>query len=45
MYYKNGTVYNSQQAIRNDNKETSLPAFMTDELISSLGYVKDSRRC
>lgn len=40
MYYKNGTIYNSQQAIRNDNKDTSLPVFMTDELIESLGYVK-----
>jgi hypothetical protein len=40
MYYKNGTIYNSQQAIRNDNKDTSLPVFMTDELIESLGYLK-----
>jgi hypothetical protein len=40
MYYKNGTIYGSQQAIRNDNKDTSLPAFMTDELIESLGYLK-----
>ena len=38
MYYKNGQVLNSQQAIRNDNKDTSLPVFMTDELIESLGY-------
>lgn len=38
MYYKNGEVFNSQQAIRNDNKDTSLPHFMTDELIESLGY-------
>ena len=40
MYYKNGQVFNSQQAIRNDNKDTSLPMFMTDELIMSLGYLK-----
>jgi len=40
MYYKNGITYGSQQAIRNDNKDTSLPMFMTDELIESLGYLK-----
>jgi hypothetical protein len=38
MCYKNGTIYNSQQAIRNEHKDTSLPVFMTDELIESLGY-------
>ena len=38
MYYKNGITHLSQQSIRNDNKESSLPVFMTDELIESLGY-------
>ena len=40
MWYKNGTVFNSQQAIRLDNPNTSLPSFISDELIQSLGYVK-----
>ena len=40
MYYKNGQVFGSQIAIRNDMKDTSLPHFMTDELIESLGYLK-----
>ena len=40
MWYKNGTVFNSQQAIRLDNPNTSLPSFMSDELIKSLGYEK-----
>lgn len=40
MWYKNGTVFNSQQAIRLDNPNTSLPSFMSDEMIKSLGYVK-----
>lgn len=39
MYYKNGTVYGSQQAIRNDMKEVSLPHFMSEALIAELGYV------
>ena len=38
MYYKNGQTFGSQTAIRNDMKDTSLPHFMTDELIESLGY-------
>ena len=40
MWYKNGTVFNSQQAIRLDNPNTSLPSFLRDEMIQSLGYVK-----
>lgn len=38
MWYKNGAVFNSQQDIRKDNSETSLPSFMSDEFIVSLGY-------
>ena len=40
MWYKNGIVFNSQQAIRLDNPNTSLPLFMSDEMIESLGYVE-----
>lgn len=40
QWYKNGNVFNSQQAIRLDNKDISLPLFMGDELIESLGYKK-----
>lgn len=39
MWYKNGTVFNSQQAIRLDNPNTSLPGFMSDAFIESLGYL------
>lgn len=39
MWYKNGTVFNSQQDIRRDNPNTSLPSFMSAEFIASLGYV------
>lgn len=39
MYYKNGVVFNSQQAIRLDNKNTSLPSFMSDVFIASMGYM------
>lgn len=39
MWYKNGTVFNSQQDIRRDNPNTSLPSFMSDTLIASMGYV------
>ncbi len=39
MYYKNGIVFNSQQAIRNDNKDTSLPMFMTEEFVTAFGYI------
>lgn len=38
MWYKNGTVFNSQQDIRRDNPNTSLPSFMSDAFIESLGY-------
>jgi len=38
MYYKEGQIYNSQQAIRNAMKDTSLPMFMNDSLIESLGF-------
>ena len=40
MWYKNGEVFVSQQAIRNDNKESSLPHFLSDSAIEELGYVK-----
>lgn len=40
MWYKNGQTYMSQQAIRNDNKPSSLPNFLSDEVIESLGYVE-----
>lgn len=40
MWYKNGTVFNSQQAIRLDNPNTSLPSFISDEMVESLGYMK-----
>lgn len=40
MWYKNGVVFNSQQDIRRDNSSTSLPSFMSDEMIKSLGYVE-----
>lgn len=40
MWYKNGQTYLSQQSIRNDNKDSSLPHFLSDEVIESLGYVK-----
>lgn len=40
MWYKNNTVFNSQQSIRNDNPNSSLPHFMSDEVIAELGYVK-----
>jgi hypothetical protein len=39
MWYKNGTVFNSQQDIRRDNPNTSLPSFMSEEFIASMGYV------
>lgn len=38
MYYKNGQVFNSIQAIRNDMKETSLPNIVTDEMLLEFGY-------
>lgn len=38
MWYKHGVIFNSQQDIRNDNKDKSLPNFISDELILSLGY-------
>ena len=40
MWYKNGTVFNSQQDIRRDNPNTSLPSFMSDEFIDSMGYTQ-----
>jgi hypothetical protein len=39
MWYKNGEVFNSPQAIRNSMKETSLPMILSDELIESLGFI------
>lgn len=42
MWYKDGVVFNSQQDIRKDNPDTSLPSFMSDELICELGYTKVS---
>lgn len=38
MWYKNGKTFNSQQAIRLDNPNTSLPHFLSDVMISELGY-------
>ena len=40
MWYKNGVVFNSQQDIRRDNPNTSLPSFMNDAMIKSLGYLE-----
>lgn len=38
MWYKDGKVFGSVTAIRNDNKNMSLPMVVNDELISELGY-------
>lgn len=40
MWYKEGQVFTSQQAIRLDNPNMSLPNFISDTLISELGYIK-----
>jgi len=38
MYYKDGKTYGSTKSIRNELSNMSLPAFMSDEFIESLGY-------
>lgn len=40
MWYKDGKVFNSQQAIKNELKDVSLPSFLTDASIIDLGFVK-----
>ena len=40
MYYKDGNIFDSQYAIRKDNKDTSLPTIMTEEFIANLGYLQ-----
>lgn len=39
MYYKDGKEYGSSKAIRNELSNMSLPTFMSDEFIASLGYL------
>jgi len=39
MYYKDGKTYGSTKSIRNELKHMSLPVFMSDEFIKSLGYL------
>lgn len=40
MWYKNGQEFGSEQAIRRDNPNTSLPSFLSDEMKTELGYTK-----
>lgn len=40
QWYKDGEVFGSQQAIRNDNKGSSLPHFLSDGDIEAMGYLK-----
>lgn len=40
QWYKDGNIFNSQQAIRNDNPNSSLPHFLSDNTIEELGYLK-----
>lgn len=39
MYYKDGKTYGSTKSIRNELSNMSLPVFMSDEFIESLGYM------
>lgn len=40
MYYKDGRLFNSILAIRNDLKDMALPIYLSDEFLASLGYTK-----
>lgn len=40
MYYKDGKLFNSILAIRNDLKDMVLPIYLSDEFLASLGYIK-----